>query len=103
MENRIKEQQLYLFADRTSTAKMRSNQLRLYFSSIAYSMIQALRRIGLKGTQLAKAQCHTIRLKLLKIGAQIRVTVRKVWVSWAEGYPYAELFAQVHGNLRAYG
>ena len=103
MENRIKEQQLYLFADRTSTAKMRSNQLRLYFSSIAYSLIQALRRLGLKGTQLAKAQCHTIRLKLLKIGAQIRVTVRKVWVSWAEGYPYAELFAQVHGNLRAYG
>ena len=103
MENRIKEQQLYLFADRTSTSKMRSNQLRLYFSSIAYSLMQALRRLGLHGTQLSKAQCHTIRLKLLKIGAQIRVTVRKVWVSWAEGYPYAELFAQVHGNLRAYG
>lgn len=103
MENRIKEQQLYLFADRTSTTKMRSNQLRLYFSSIAYSLLQALRRLGLKGTQLAKAQCHTIRLKLLKIGAQIRVTVRKVWVSWAEGYPYAELFTQVHRNLSAYG
>jgi hypothetical protein len=103
MENRIKEQQLYLFADRTSTAKMRSNQLRLYFSSIAYSLMQALRRLGLKGTQLAKAQCHTIRLKLLKIGAQIRVTVRKVWVSWAQGYPYADLFARVFENLRAYG
>jgi len=103
MENRIKEQQLYLFADRTSTAKMRSNQLRLYFSSIAYSLMQALRRLGLKGTQLAKAQCHTIRLKLLKIGAQIRVTVRKVWVSWAEGYPYADLFARVFENLRACG
>jgi hypothetical protein len=103
MENRIKEQQLYLFADRTSTAKMRSNQLRLYFSSIAYSLMQALRRLGLKGTQLAKAQCHTIRLKLLKIGAQIRVTVRKVWVSWAQGYPYADLFVRVFENLRAYG
>lgn len=103
MENRIKEQQLYLFADRTSTAKMRSNQLRLYFSSIAYSLMQALRRLGLRGTQFAKAQCHTIRLKLLKIGAQIRVTVRKVWVSWAQGYPYADLFARVFDNLRACG
>ena len=101
MENRIKEQQLYLFADRTSTSKMRSNQLRLYFSSIAYSLMQALRRLGLKGTQLAKAQCHTIRLKLLKIGAQIRITVRKVWVSWAQGYPYADLFVRVFENLLA--
>ena len=100
MENRIKEQQLHLFADRTSTTKMRSNQLRLYFSSIAYSLMQALRRLGLRGTQLAKAQCDTIRLKLLKIGAQIRITVRKVWVSLAEGYPYAGLFAKVYGNLQ---
>ena len=70
MENRIKEQQLALFADRTSTATMRANQLRLYFSSLAYCALQALRRLGLKGTTLAHAQCDTIRLKLLKLGAQ---------------------------------
>jgi hypothetical protein len=101
MENRIKEQQLYLFADRTSAATMRANQIRLWFSSMAYVLLQTLRRLGLKGTALARAQCHTIRLKLLKIGAQIRVTVRKVWVSLASGSPYADLFAQVYTNLRA--
>jgi hypothetical protein len=100
-ENRIKEQQLDLFADRTSTAKMWSNQLRLYFSSIAYVLLQTLRRIGLAGTELEKAQCGTIRLKLLKIGAQIRVTVRKVWLLLAEGYPHAALFARVLANLEA--
>jgi len=101
MENRIKEQQLDLFADRTSTGKMWSNQLRLYFSSIAYVLLQTLRRTALAGTELEKAQCGTIRLKLLKIGAQIRVTVRKVWVSLSEGYPYATLFARVLANLEA--
>jgi hypothetical protein len=101
MENRIKEQQLYLFADRTSTATLRGNQIRLYLSSVAYLLLHALRRLGLKGTALARAQCHTIRLKLLKIGAQIRVTVRKVWVSLASGSPYACLFASVWANLRA--
>jgi len=100
-ENRIKEQQLDLFADRTSTGKMWSNQLRLYFSSIAYVLLQTLRRVGLVGTELEKAQCGTIRLKLLKIGAQIRVTVRRVWVSLSEGYPYAALFARVLDNLDA--
>ena len=100
MENRIKEQQLYLFADRTSAATMRANQLRLWFSSVAYTLMNALRRLGLKGTKLAKAQCNTIRLKLLKIGAQIKVTVRKVWVSLSEGYPYQQLFKQVYENLR---
>lgn len=100
-ENRIKEQQLDLFADRTSTGKMWSNQLRLYFSSIGYVLLQTLRRLGLAGTEMEKAQCGTIRLKLLKIGAQIRVTVRRVWVSLAGGYPYAELFARVHANLEA--
>lgn len=100
MENRIKEQQLYMFADRTSTSKMRSNQIRLYFSSIAYVLLNALRRLGLKNTQLAKAQCHTIRLKLFKIGAQIRVTVRKVWVSLAEGYPYRDVFLKAYRNIR---
>jgi hypothetical protein len=101
MENRIKEQQLDLFADRTSTAKMWSNQLRLYFSSITYVLLKALRRIGLAGTELEKAQCGTIRLKLLKIGAQVRVTVRKVWVSLSGAYPYATLFAGVLANLEA--
>ena len=100
MENRIKEQQLALFADRTSTGKMRANQLRLYFSSFAYLLLQALRRLGLAGTDLARAQSQTIRLKLLKIGAQIRVTVRKIWLSLAGGYPYARLFAQVYENLQ---
>jgi hypothetical protein len=101
MENRIKEQQLYLFADRTSTATLRANQLRLWFSSVAYVLMHALRRLGLSGTALDKAQCHTIRLKLLKIGAQIKVTVRKVWLSLAEGYPYKELFAHVYWRLQA--
>lgn len=101
MENRIKEQQLYLFADRTSTATMRANQLRLWFSSIAYVLLQALRRLGLKGTDLATAQCQTIRLKLLKIGAQLKVTVRKVWLSLAESYPYKRLFTEVYARLQA--
>jgi len=100
MENRIKEQQLYLFADRTSAATMRANQLRLWLSSVAYTLLNALRRLGLKGTKLAKAQCNTIRLKLLKIGAQVKVTVRKVWVSLSESYPYQQLFQQVYENLR---
>ena len=102
MENRIKEQQLYLFADRTSAATMRANQSRLWFSSVAYTLLNALRRLGLKGTKLAKAQCDTIRLKLLKIGAQIKVTVRKVWVSLSESYPYQQLFKQVYENLRRF-
>jgi hypothetical protein len=101
MENRIKEQQLGLFADRTSTATMRANQLRLYFSSVAYMLMQALRRLGLKDTALATAQCDTIRLKLLKIGAQIHVTVRKVWFRMATGYPYADVFELVYINLQA--
>jgi hypothetical protein len=101
MENRIKEQQLALFADRTSTATMRANQLRLYFSSIAYVLMHTLRRVGLAGTELAKAQCDTIRLKLLKIGAQIRITVRKVWISLSQSYPYADLFWRIHERLRS--
>jgi hypothetical protein len=99
MENRIKEQ-LMRFADRTSTALMRSNQTRLYFSSIAYLLLVALRRLGLKETELAQAQVTTIRLKVLKIGAVIRVTVRKVWIALAGGYPYAELWARIWGQLQ---
>jgi len=99
MENRIKEQ-LMLFADRTSTAWMRSNQLRLYFSSIAYLLMEALRRLGLQGTEWALAQVTTIRLKVLKIGALIRVTVRKVWIALAGGYPYAEAWASIWVRLQ---
>jgi len=101
MENRIKEQQLDLFADRTSTQSLRANQIRLYFSSFAYVLLCALRRLGLAGTELARAQCGSIRLKLLKIGAQVRISVRRVWLSFSESYPYAELFRQVLNNLRA--
>ena len=98
-ENRIKEQQLYLFADRTSAGTMRANQLRLFFASIAYTLLNALRRRGLPGTDLAAAQCQTIRLKLLKIGALVRVTFRKVWVHLASSCPYAGVFRQVWANL----
>jgi hypothetical protein len=99
MENRIKEQQLMLFADRTSTAWLRSNQLRLWFSSLAYVLVQTVRRLGLAGTSLAKAQCGSIRQWLLKIGALVRVTVRKVWVSLSSAWPYREVFGQVYANL----
>ena len=101
MENRIKEQQLALFADRTSTALMRSNQLRLYFSAIAYCLMQALRRLGLQGTAMARAQCGTIRLQLLKIGARITLTARKIWISMASGCPAAGVFEEVFRNLDA--
>jgi len=99
MENRIKEQQLYLFADRTSAHTMRANQLRLWFSSVAYTLLQVIRQFGLRGTKLARARCDTIRLKLLKLGALVRVTVRRVWVSLSESCPYQTLFATVHANL----
>lgn len=101
MENRIKEQQLYLFADRTSAATMRANQLRLWLSSVAYVLVNALREFGLQGTPLEKAQCHTIRLKLLKIGAAIRVTVRKVWVSLSASHPSAAIWTRAADNLRS--
>jgi len=90
-----------LFADRTSTAFLRSNQIRLYLSSAAYLLLHALRRLGRKGTELAQAQGATMRLKRLKIGALIRVTVRRVWLSLARGYPYVDLFRHVYAQLRA--
>ena len=99
MENRIKEQQLHLFADRASARTMRANQVRLFCSSIAYVLLEALRRLGLAGTELAEAQCQTIRLKLLKIGALVRVSVRKVWAKLSSGSPYAAVFRRVHENL----
>ena len=79
---------------------MRANQLRLYLSSVAYMLMQALRRLGLQGTEFARAQCTTIRLKLLKIAAQIHVTMRRVWIRMAGGYPYATVFAQIYANLQ---
>jgi len=99
MENRIKEQ-LSLFADRVSAETMRANQLRLYFSVMAYVLMSGLRRLGLKATELAQAQVSTIRTKLLKIGARVRVTVRKVWISMASSYPWQGLYQQVWANLR---
>jgi hypothetical protein len=99
MENRIKEQQLCLFADRTSCATMRANQLRLWLSSAAYTLLVALRQFGLQGTEMAQSRCDTIRLKLLKLGASVRLTVRRVWISFSESCPYQRLFAQVVENL----
>jgi len=99
MENRIKEQ-LSLFARRVSAETQRANQLRVYFAAAAYVLLHGLRRLGLKGTELARAQAATIRLRLLKIGAQIRITARKVWLSLASSYPLQPLFAQVWTALR---
>ncbi len=99
MENRIKECQLDLLADRTSAATMRANQLRLWFASMAYVLMCALRRIGLAHTQFAAATCGTIRLKLLKIGAQVRISVRRIRIAMASACPYAEEFALAHARL----
>ncbi len=99
MENRIKEQQLDLFADRTSAHTMRANQLRLYFSSFAYVLMHALRRLGTQGTEFARAQCATLRLKLLKVAARVKITARRVWLSFSQAYPYAKTFTQVLVNL----
>jgi hypothetical protein len=99
MENRIKEQ-FALFADRVSAATLRANQLRLYLSVMAYSLVCGLRRLGLRATQLANAQVGTIRLRLLKIGAQIRVTVRKIWVQMSSSFPLQDLFSQALQQLR---
>ena len=100
MENRIKEQQLDLFADRTSAHTMRANQLRLYFASFAYVLMHALRRLGARGTPFARAQCSTLRLKLLKLGARVKITARRVWLSFSQAYPYAKTFVQVLSNLQ---
>jgi hypothetical protein len=100
MENRIKECQLDLFADRTSAATMRANQMRLWFASFAYVLLCALRRIGLAHTQFANATCGTIRLKLLKIGALVRVSVRRISVAMASACPWQHEFALAHAMLQ---
>jgi hypothetical protein len=100
VENRIKEQQLDLFADRTSAATMRANQLRLWFASFAYVLLEALRRIGLRHTQFARATCGTIRLKLLKIGAQVRKSVRRIKVAMSSAFPYQAEYHLAYLYLR---
>jgi hypothetical protein len=100
MENRIKECQLDLFADRTSAATMRANQLRLWFASMAYVLLCALRRIGLAHTQFADATCGTIRLKLLKLGALVRISVRRIKFAMASACPWQNEFALAHVRLR---
>ena len=100
MENRIKEQQLGLFADRTSTATMRANQLRLYFSSVAYVLMNELRRVGLEGTEMQDAQVGTIRVRLLKCAAVVTLSVRRVYVSLSSVFPLQTLFARVLEKLR---
>jgi hypothetical protein len=99
MENRIKEQQLGLFADRTSAHTMRANQLRLWFASVAYVLLNLLRTFGLKGTELARAQVGTIRTKLLKVGASVRVSVRRVVLSLSAASPVRELYARIVASL----
>jgi Transposase DDE domain group 1 len=100
MENRIKECQLDLMADRTPATTMRANQLRLWFASMAYVLLCALRRIGLAGTALAHATCGTIRLKLLKIGAQVTTSVRRVKFAFAAACPFKDIFAAACDRLR---
>jgi hypothetical protein len=99
MENRIKEQ-FVLFADRVSAATMRANQCRLYLSVMGYVLMSGLRRLGLKATEMEHAQVGTIRLRLLKIGAQVRVSVRRVWIQLSSSFPLQDFFRQVHAQLR---
>ena len=101
MENRIKECQIDMFADRTPAATMRTNQLRLWFASMAYVLMCAVRRIGLAGTQLAQATCGTIRQKLLKIGARVTVSVRRVKLALASACPYRDVFCIAAQALRS--
>ena len=101
MENRIKECQLDMFADRTSTATMMANQLRLWFASMAYVLVESVRRLALQGTQLADATCGTIRRKLLKIGALVTISVRRIKFAMASGCPYQAVFAAAHRALVA--
>jgi hypothetical protein len=100
MENRIKEQKLYLFANRVSCATLRANQVRLCLSTVAYILMRALRQFGLQQTEMAQAQCDTIRVKLLKIGATVKVTVRRVCLALSEACPFQEVFRRVCTNLQ---
>jgi hypothetical protein len=99
MENRIKEQ-LCLFADRLSTATMRANQLRLYLSAMAYTLLEALRRLALRGTEWAEAQVDTLRLRLLKVAAQVQISARRIRLLYSAAYPWKLLFAHAWAALR---
>jgi hypothetical protein len=99
MENRIKEQ-MCLFAYRLSTEEMKGNQLRLYLSALAYTLVEALRRLALKGTEWAEAQVDTIRLKLFKIGALVRISARRVWLELSSTYPWKQIYARACDALR---
>jgi hypothetical protein len=99
IENRIKEQ-MFLFADRLSTDEMKGNQLRLYFSALAYTLMEALRRLALVGTEWAQAQVDTLRRKLLRIGAIVRVSVRRVLLQLSSAYPWKDIFARAFHALR---
>jgi hypothetical protein len=101
MENRIKECQMDLFADRTSTHTMKANQLRLWFASMAYVLLDSLRRLALHATDLADATCGTIRRKLFKIGAVVTISVRRIKLAMASGCPYKVVFATAHRALVA--
>jgi hypothetical protein len=101
MENRIKECQLDLLADRTSAATMRANQLRLWFASMAYVLLCAMRRIGLKRTKFAEATCGTIRLKFLKIGALVRISVRRIKFAMTSSCPVADIWARAANRIAA--
>ena len=101
MENRVKECQLDLFASRASAATMRANQLRLWFASMAYVLLCALRRIGLAHTQFAEATCGTLRLALLRIGAQVRRSVRRIKLAMASAHLFQNEFALAHARLAA--
>jgi hypothetical protein len=101
MENRIKEQQMDMFADRTSTAHLKSNQLRLWFSTFAYLLMRQVRSIALAGTRLAKATVGSIRLQLMKIAAQVHVSVRRVHVRLCSACPIKDIFALAHARIRA--
>ena len=102
MENRIKEQKLFLFADRVSCATMRANQVRLCLATVAYILMRALRQYGLRDTEMAEAQCDTMRLKLFKIGAIVRISVRRVCLALSEAFPFRALFLRVCENLRSF-
>jgi hypothetical protein len=103
MENRIKEKKLFLFADRVSCHTMRANQVRLCLSTVAYIVMRAFRDFGLRDTELAQAQCDTIRVKLLKIGATIKVSVRRIVLALSEAFPLQTLFERAWKNLRQLG
>jgi hypothetical protein len=99
MENRIKEQ-LCLFADRLSTETMRANQLRMYLSAMAYTLLEALRRLALRGTEWAEAQVDTLRLRLMKIAAHVQISARRIRLRYSGAYPWKPLFAHAWAALR---